>query len=75
MKTPPGSQMLTPGHVTCDACWEANTHVDRMTDTYKKLPCPKLRLREVIKGNSNVIVKFCEDQERWRALHHPCIHN
>ena len=35
-----------PGHVTCDACWEANpsTPIDRQTPV-KTLPFSKLRLR------------------------------
>ena len=37
----------SPGHVTCDACWEANPPVDRQTPV-KTLPCPKPRLRAVI---------------------------
>ena len=37
-----------PGHVTCDACWEANpSPIDRQT-IVKTLPCPKLGLRAVI---------------------------
>ena len=31
-----------PGHVTCDACWEANSPaVDRMTDTCKNITLPQ----------------------------------
>ena len=35
MQTPldADQQMQDPSHVTCDACWEANHPVDRMTDT------------------------------------------
>ena len=36
-----------PGHVTCDACWEATSPPDRQTPV-KTLPSPKLRLRAVI---------------------------
>ena len=47
-QSPPDSD--SPGHVTCDACWEANPHpVDRQTPV-KTLPCPKLRLRAVKKA-------------------------
>ena len=35
-----------PGHVTCDACWEANPHPRGQTPV-KTLPCPKLHLRVV----------------------------
>ena len=45
-QTPPWSQTARDaGHVTCDACWEANPHppVDRQTPV-KTLPYPKLHL-------------------------------
>ena len=45
MQIPPLNADL-PGHVSCDACWESNPH-PRQTRV-KTLPCPKLRLREVI---------------------------
>ena len=35
------------GHVTCDACWEANP-LPLWTNTLKILPCPKLRLQTII---------------------------
>ena len=31
-----------PGHVTCDACWEATPpHVDRMTDACENITLPQ----------------------------------
>ena len=45
-----------PGHVTSDACWEANPPplwTEGMTHTCKKtLPCPKFRLRVVINSHT-----------------------
>ena len=40
---PPGCRPPPPGHVTCDACWEANTHslVDRMTEDYENITLPQ----------------------------------
>ena len=44
---PPGDR--PPGHVTCGACWEANSpSPSRWQQTSVKIwPCPKLRLRAV----------------------------
>ena len=39
MPTPPGGR--PPGHVTCDACWEANTPPDGQADTCEDITLPQ----------------------------------
>ena len=50
-RSPGCRPLMDAGNVIYDACLEANPLVNRMTDTYKTLPCPKLRLRAVTKWN------------------------
>ena len=43
LPTPPDADPPPPGHVTCDACREANTPspVDRMTDACENITLPQ----------------------------------
>ena len=42
LPTPPRWDFPAPGHVTCDACWEANPPppVNKMTDGCKNITLP-----------------------------------
>ena len=66
---PPWRQTLLdaypPGHVTCDACWEANTlpppPVDRMTDACKNITLPQTSFA----GGNNSNESYYRPQRSW----------
>ena len=68
---PPWRQTLLdaypPGHVTCDACWEANTPpppVDRMTDACKNITLPQTSFA----GGNNSNESYYRPQRSWAKV-------
>ena len=58
-----------PGHVTCDASWEANYPlVNRITDRCKNITYPKLRLRAVNTKEWRISLQWLLGKFMWDEI-------